>query len=172
MRGVNDNWNESIKVAAAGDRPGQGARASASPANRSRKSSRTILSGTTIGQYREGDKLVDIVLRQPVEERNAITDLGSAYLPTASGRSIPLTQIATVGFGLEPGVIWREGRNFAVTVQGDVVEGIQGPTVTHRSLAEAAGTAEAHAAGLRDPDRRARWRRAARGRVRSRSACR
>jgi multidrug efflux pump subunit AcrB len=27
-------------------------------------------------------------------------------------------------------VLWREGRNFSVTVQGDVVEGLQGPTVT------------------------------------------
>jgi multidrug efflux pump subunit AcrB len=27
-------------------------------------------------------------------------------------------------------VVWREGRNFAVTIQGDVVEGVQGPTVT------------------------------------------
>jgi multidrug efflux pump len=27
-------------------------------------------------------------------------------------------------------VLWREGRSYAVTVQGDVVEGVQGPTVT------------------------------------------
>src|SRR6185436_17676156 len=44
--------------------------------------------------------------------------------------SIPLTQIAKVGFAWEPGVLWREGRDYAVTVQGDVVEGLQGPTVT------------------------------------------
>ena len=136
------------------------------------QASRTILSGTTIGQYREGDKLVDIVLRQPQEERNAITDLGSANLPTASGRSVPLTQIAKVGFGWEPGVIWREGRNFAVTVQGDVVDGIQGPTVTHRSLAEARRAADSacrRATRSRSPGRS---KKAARGRVRSRSACR
>ena len=96
------------------------------------QASRTILSGTTIGQYREGDKLVDIVLRQPLEERNAITDIGNGYLPTSGGRSVPLTQVATVGFGFEPGVLWREGRKFAVTVQGDVVDGVQGPTVTQR----------------------------------------
>jgi multidrug efflux pump len=85
-----------------------------------------------IGQYREGDKLIDIVLRQPLEERNAITDIGNAYLPVAGGRSIPLTQIAKVGFGWEPGVMWREGRNFSITVQGDVVEGMQGATVTQQ----------------------------------------
>jgi multidrug efflux pump len=42
----------------------------ASPARPSPRLARTILSGTTIGQYREGDKLIDIVLRQPLDERN------------------------------------------------------------------------------------------------------
>ena len=70
------------------------------------------------------------MLRQPLDERNAITDLGNAYLPTTSGRSVPLTQVAKASFAWEPGVLWREGRRYAVTVQGDVVEGVQGPTVT------------------------------------------
>jgi multidrug efflux pump subunit AcrB len=131
MRGVNDNWNESIKSLKL-EIDQDKARAIGVTSQSIAQSSRTILSGTTIGQYREGDKLVDIVLRQPIEERNAITDLGSANLPTASGRSVPLTQIARIGFGFEPGVLWREGRKFAVTVQGDVVDGIQGPTVTQR----------------------------------------
>jgi multidrug efflux pump len=131
MRGVNDNWNESIKSLKL-EIDQDKARAIGVTSQSVAQSSRTILSGTTIGQYREGDKLVDIVLRQPKEERNAITDLGQANLPTASGRSVPLTQVAKVGFGFEPGVLWREGRKFAVTVQGDVIDGVQGPTVTHR----------------------------------------
>jgi multidrug efflux pump subunit AcrB len=129
MRGVNDNWNERVKVlrlAVDQDK----ARALGVTSQGLAQASRTVLSGTTVGQYREGDKLIDIVLRQPVDERNAITDLASAYLPTASGRSIPLAQIARPEFGWEPGVIWREGRKFAVTVQGDVVDGVQGATVT------------------------------------------
>jgi multidrug efflux pump subunit AcrB len=129
MRGVNDNWNQSIKVlrlAVDQDK----ARALGVTSAGLAQASRTVLSGTTVGQYREGDRLIDIVLRQPVEERNAITDLAGAYLPTASGRSIPLSQIARSEFAWEPGVIWRENRDFAVTVQGDVVDGVQGPTVT------------------------------------------
>jgi multidrug efflux pump len=129
MRGVNDNWNESIKVLKL-DIDQDKARALGVTSQSIAQASRTILSGSTIGQYREGDKLIDIVLRQPKEERDAITDLGNAYLPTASGRSVPITQIAKVSFSFEPGVMWREGRNYAVTVQGDVVEGVQGPTVT------------------------------------------
>jgi multidrug efflux pump len=131
MRGVNDNWNESIKVLRLSIDQDK-ARALGVTSQGIAQASRTMLSGTTIGQYREGDKLVDIVLRQPADERNAITDLGSAYLPTASGRAIPLTQIAKIDFTWEPGVLWRENRNFAVTVQGDVVEGLQGPTVTEQ----------------------------------------
>jgi multidrug efflux pump subunit AcrB len=129
MRGVNDNWNESVKVLSL-DIDQDKARALGVTSQAIAQASRAILSGSTIGQYREGDKLVDIVLRQPLEERNAITDIGKAYMPTASGRAVPLTQIAKVGFTWEPGVLWREGRNFAVTIQGDVVEGVQGPTVT------------------------------------------
>jgi len=131
MRGVNDNWNESIKSLKL-EIDQDKARAIGVSSQSVAQASRTILSGTTIGQYREGDKLVDIVLRQPLEERNAITDLGSANLPTASGRSVPLTQVAHIGFGFEPGVMWREGRKFAITVQGDVIDGVEGATVSDR----------------------------------------
>jgi multidrug efflux pump len=131
MRGVNDNWNESIKVLRLSIDQDK-ARALGVTSQTIAQASRTILSGSNIGQYREGDRLIDIVLRQPLEERNAITDLGNAYLPTANGKSIPLTQIAKVSFDWEPGVMWREGRDYAVTVQGDVVEGVQGPTVTNQ----------------------------------------
>ncbi len=129
MRGVNDNWNESIKALKL-DVDQDKARALGVTSQSLAQASRTILSGSVIGQYREGDKLIDIVLRQPLEERNAITDLGNAYMPTTTGRAVPLTQVAKVGFEWEPGVMWREGRNYAVTVQGDVEEGMQGATVS------------------------------------------
>ncbi|RVT54144.1 efflux RND transporter permease subunit [Rubrivivax albus] len=129
MRGVNDNWNESVKVLRL-EVDQDKARALGVTSQGLAQASRTILSGTTIGQYREGDKLVDIVLRQPLEERDSLHALEQGYLPTASGRAVPMTQVAKVSFGWEPGVLWREGRRFAVTVQGDVVEGVQGPTVS------------------------------------------
>ena len=129
MRGVNDNWNQSVKVLRQVIDQDK-ARALGVTSSGLALAARTVLSGTTVGQYREGDRLIDIVLRQPADERNAITDLAAAYLPTASGRAIPLAQIARTELAWEPGVLWRENRDFAITVQGDVVEGIQGPTVT------------------------------------------
>ncbi|WP_395055577.1 efflux RND transporter permease subunit [Polaromonas sp.] len=132
-RGVNDNWNESVKVLRL-EVDQSKARALGVTSQSIAQASKTILSGSTVGQFREGDKLIDIVLRQPLDERNAITDIANAYLPTASGKSIPLTQIAKPVFTWEPGVMWRENRDYAITVQSDIVEGLQGATVTAELL--------------------------------------
>ncbi|HYW58077.1 MAG TPA: efflux RND transporter permease subunit [Polaromonas sp.] len=132
-RGVNDNWNESVKVLRL-EVDQSKARALGVTSQSIAQASRTILAGTNVGQYREGDKLIDIVLRQPQDERNAITDIANAYIPTASGKSIPLTQIAKPVFTWEPGVMWRENRDYAITVQSDIVEGLQGATVTNELL--------------------------------------
>ena len=132
-RGVNDNWNESVKVLRLEVDQAK-ARALGVSSQSIAQAARTMLAGSNVGQFREGDKLIDIVLRQPLEERNAITDIGNAYLPTASGRTIPLTQIAKPVFTWEPGVMWRENRDYAITVQSDVVEGLQGATVSKELL--------------------------------------
>jgi multidrug efflux pump subunit AcrB len=129
MRGVNDNWNESVKVVRL-EVDQSKARALGVSSQSIAQASRTLLSGSSVGQFRESDKLIDIVLRQPLEERQAITDIGNAYLPTASGKSIPLSQIARPVLAWEPGVMWRENRDYAITVQGDIVEGLQGATVS------------------------------------------
>ncbi|MBU2285640.1 MAG: efflux RND transporter permease subunit, partial [Gammaproteobacteria bacterium] len=133
MRGVNDNWNESVKTIRLQVDQAK-ARALGVTSQAIAQASRTMFSGTTVGQYRENDLLIDIVLRQSPDEREAISDIGNAYLPTSSGQSIPLTQIARPVFGWEPGVMWRENRNYAITVQGDISEGLQGATVTDQLL--------------------------------------
>jgi multidrug efflux pump len=129
MRNINDNWNESVKVLRLSVDQDK-ARALGVSSQAIAQAARTVNNGSTIGQYREGDKLIDIVLRLPLDERNAITDLANAYVPTATGRSVPLSQIAKAEFAWEPGVLWREGRDYAATVQGDIVDGVQGATVT------------------------------------------
>ncbi|MFY7907241.1 MAG: efflux RND transporter permease subunit, partial [Burkholderiaceae bacterium] len=128
-RGVNDNWNESVKVLRLEVDQAK-ARSLGVSSQSIAQAAKTIVSGTVVGQYRDGDKLIDIVMRQPLDERDAISDLGNAYLPTVSGKSIPLTQIAQPTFTWEPGVMWREGREYAITVQSDAVEGMQGATLT------------------------------------------
>ncbi len=134
-RGVNDNWNESVKSVRLEVDQAK-ARALGVSSQSIAQASRTLLTGSAVGQYRDGDKLIEIVLRQPLAERDALSDLGQAYVPTASGRFIPLLQIATPVLAWEPGVMWREGRQFAITVQADIAEGLQGATVTAQLLPE------------------------------------
>ena len=132
-RGVNDNWNESVKVVRL-EVDQTKARALGVSSASIAQTARIALSGNTVGQYRDGDKLIDIVLRQPLAERDAVSELANAYLPTASGKPVPLTQIARPVFSWEPGVMWRENREYAITVQGDIVAGLQGATVTNELL--------------------------------------
>ena len=127
--GVNDNWNESIKVLRL-DLDQDKLRALGVTSQGVRRTVQTVLTGTTVGQFRETNELIDIVVRQPVEERSTITVLRDTNIPTASGRSVTIGQVARVEFVWEPGVIWREGREWAIMVQSDVVAGIQGPTVS------------------------------------------
>ena len=129
LRGINDNWNESVKSLRL-DVDQDKARALGVTSQGIAQAAHTINGGSNVGQYRDGDKLIDIVLRQPTTERSAISDMANAYVPTASGKSVPLEQIAVARFAWEPGVLWREGRDYAATVQGDIVEGLQAATVT------------------------------------------
>ena len=135
-RGVNDNWNESVKrlsLKLDQDR----ARALGVSTQTLARAAQTLLSGTTIGQFREGDQLIDIVLRQPLDERAVMSRLAEANIATASGKAVPLSQLVKIEFGWEPGIIWRQDRDYAITVQSDVREGIQGQTVSAQIAADA-----------------------------------
>ncbi|WP_290869397.1 efflux RND transporter permease subunit [Aquabacterium sp.] len=129
MHGVNDNWNESVKAVRLSVDQDK-ARALGVTTQSIAQASRILTSGVTVGQYREGDRLIDIDLRSPQSERLTLEALDNAYVPSASGKMIPVLQVAKPQLVWEPGVLWREGRHFAVTVQGDVSEGVQGPTVS------------------------------------------
>ncbi len=127
--GVNDNWNESVKMLRL-EIDQDKARALGVTTGSIARVTQTVLTGIPVGQYRDGDKLIDIMMRTPRNERDTMSDLGNIQVPTNTGRVVPLTQVARLSLRSEPGVIWRENRDFGVTVQADVMDGIQGPTVT------------------------------------------
>ena len=101
--GVNDNWNEYVKVLRL-DLDQDKLRALGVTSQTLMRTANTILSGTTIGQFREGDKLIDIVMRQPVDERSSIELLNGTSVPTASGKAVTVSQLARAHFVWEPGV--------------------------------------------------------------------
>ncbi|MCC8998005.1 MAG: efflux RND transporter permease subunit [Candidatus Contendobacter sp.] len=89
-----------------------------------------ILSGLTITQYREDDKVIDVVLRVLPEDRGNLGNLKDLNVYTENNRFIPLGQIAYFDKQFEEGVIWRRNRFPAITVRADIPDGVQAPDVT------------------------------------------
>ena len=89
------------------------------------------ISGATVAQFRENDRLIDIVLRAPEGERDAMERVLNAQVPTASGRYVPITQVATVGEAFEEPILWRRSRELTLTVRADIVDGVQAPDVAN-----------------------------------------
>ncbi|MFZ3202736.1 MAG: efflux RND transporter permease subunit [Pseudomonas sp.] len=78
------------------------------------------LTGAPVSQYREGNELVEILLRGTPSERQQLGLLPSLAIPTDSGTSVPLAQIAILEYGFEEGVIWHRNRLPTVTVRADI----------------------------------------------------
>jgi multidrug efflux pump len=95
---------------------------------------RGSLSGTPVSTYRDGNELIEILLRGPDEERAQLSLLGSLSVPAGNGRSVPLSQIATLEYGFEDGIIWHRNRLPTVTVRADIYGEITPPSVTAQIL--------------------------------------
>jgi multidrug efflux pump len=78
------------------------------------------LTGSSVSQYREDNELIEILLRGTVHERTELSLLPSLAVPTDNGRSVALSQIATLEYGFEEGVIWHRNRLPTVTVRADI----------------------------------------------------
>ncbi len=133
--GVKDNWNEHQPVAKI-EVDSAKARELGVPPQVIAQTLSSHFGGVTVGQYREGDLLAPIVLRLPRTERDQVNDLNETMLTTVSGQTIPLGRIAKVNVVWEPATIWRENREYAITLQADVMPGIQGPTATEQLFKE------------------------------------
>ncbi|MEE4158195.1 efflux RND transporter permease subunit [Pseudomonas viridiflava] len=81
---------------------------------------RNSLTGSTVSQYREDDELVDIMVRGTRNEREQLEALSSLAVPTQNGASVALSQVATLEYGFEEGVIWHRNRLPSVTVRADI----------------------------------------------------
>ncbi|SAL30254.1 acriflavin resistance protein [Caballeronia turbans] len=88
------------------------------------------LTGTTVTQYRERDKLISVDLRAPRAERVDPARLATLAMPTPHG-PVPLGALGRVVDTLEYGVIWERDRQPTITVQSDVKGDAQGIDVTH-----------------------------------------
>jgi len=92
------------------------------------------LTGSSVSQYREDNELIEILLRGTVHERTELSLLPSLAVPTDNGRSVALSQIATLEYGFEEGVIWHRNRLPNVTVRADIYGKEQPATLVKQIL--------------------------------------
>ena len=122
------------------------------------------LNGVPLTTYRERDQLIGVIVRGTAEERANLALLPSLSVPTASGRSVPLSHIADLEYGFEEGIIWRRNRLPTVTVRADTDGRLQPATIAaeiapglqplraglpHGYLLEVGGSVEESAKGQR-----------------------
>jgi multidrug efflux pump len=89
----------------------------------------TAMSGIPATQLRSGIYLVDVLVRASAEERMSLATIEKLQVPLPNGQTVPLSQIASIGYAQEYPIVWRRDRRPTVTVQADVVPGTQAATV-------------------------------------------
>ena len=78
------------------------------------------LSGQSVAVYREGDELIEVLVRGPLDERTGLDALGDLVVHGADGSPVPLSQVARLEYAFEDGIIWHRDRLPTVTVRADV----------------------------------------------------
>ena len=66
---------------------------------------------------------------RPADQRASLQTLRNLQVALDNGKTVPLSQVASIGYGLEQPVIWRRDLLPTITVQADVVPGIEAKTV-------------------------------------------
>ena len=89
----------------------------------------TVVSGVTATQVRSGIYLVDVVVRASADQRMSLATIRTLQVPLPNGRTVPLSQFASIEYGQEYSIVWRRDRRPTVTVQADVMPGTQAATV-------------------------------------------
>jgi len=132
LRNVNFDWNErikSVRVEIDQDR----ARALGVSSQDVALTLQGWLVGATVTQFRESDQLIDVVWRAGAEggaDPRTLTRLPDLDVVSASGRHIPLAQVARLVPVLEEGLIWRRNRVPTITVRADIVGSVQPPVAS------------------------------------------
>ena len=82
------------------------------------------ITGARVTQVRDDIYLIDVVARATEAERVDLSTLDTLQVPLPNGRTIPLTQFATVAYGQAYPLVWRRNRVPTLTVHADVAPGI------------------------------------------------
>mgnify|MGYP002622072663 CR=1 FL=1 len=78
---------------------------------------RNRVAGMACGYLKDDGSEYDIVVRLEEEDRNSISDVLNLSIPTATGKTVKLSEVATVGEYWAPPTIERKARQRIVTVK-------------------------------------------------------
>ena len=130
---VHLDWEEPSKVVYLNVDQDRARALGVSTANLSHFLQSTLL-GSSVSQYREDNELIEILLRGTPHERTELSLLPSLAVPTDNGQSVALSQIATLEYGFEEGIIWHRNRLPTVTVRADIYGKEQPVTLVQQIL--------------------------------------
>ncbi len=83
-----------------------------------------------VTEFREDNERIDLVARGTQLERTRLSRLQNLVIPSPSGKNVPLSQIATISYEFEEGVIWRRNRVPSITVRAHLRGDIQAPVAS------------------------------------------
>ena len=90
----------------------------------------SILSGYSITRFRDDNQLVEVLARAEKNERIGLGNLSDIRIPTNNGPFIPLSQLVSLSYELEEGLIWRRDLQPTITVRADVIGHVQAANVS------------------------------------------
>ena len=88
-----------------------------------------VVSGVTATEMRSGIWLDDVLVRASADQRMSLSTIRTLQVPLSNGKTVPLSQVASVEYGQEYPIVWRRDRLPTVTVQADLAAGTQAATV-------------------------------------------
>ena len=103
---------------------------------------RNRVSGMSCGYLKDDGSEYDILVRLKEEDRNSISDIMDLSIPTATGKTVKLSEVAEVGEYWAPPTIERKSRQRIVTVKvtpyetslGELAQAIQAQVVPQLDL--------------------------------------
>ncbi|HMS82734.1 MAG TPA: efflux RND transporter permease subunit [Nitrospira sp.] len=87
-----------------------------------------VVSGETATQIRDHIYLIDVVVRAKETERMSLDRIQALGIPLPNGKTVPLTELASIQYEQDSPLIWRRGRLPTLTVQADVKNGLMPDT--------------------------------------------
>jgi multidrug efflux pump subunit AcrB len=88
-----------------------------------------IVSGIPATQVRDSIYLVDVMVRAQADERMSLETIRTLEISLPNGKSVPLSELASVDYEQDLPLVWRRDRLPTLTVQAEPKDGVLAATV-------------------------------------------